>query len=133
MFLDAQFCEDNDVRIEKMHHMPTIVVSDRISDLDDLMHDLDGCQTQFSITDKTKELADFFDAAHEAGMSDYNMKDALYRAGFGKGIVLEVTLYQPSSIGRPILYLYAESELEVKAFIEAAAAKVWESEGDKED
>ncbi|QCQ57672.1 hypothetical protein KNV09_gp078 [Vibrio phage Athena] len=125
MFLDYQFCEDNDVRIEKMHHLSTLISSDRRSDVDELMHDLDGCQTQFHITERTKELADFLDSAYEQKLPDYAIKNELFNKGFHKGIVLETTVFKQGQIGRPILYIYAESELEVKAFMEEVSNIVW--------
>lgn len=125
MFLSHQFCEDNNVRIEKLHHLASYIADDRTSDLDELMHDMDSIQTQFHITERTKYLADFFDTAHKDETDDYTMKNQLYTLGYHKGIVLEITVYSPGSIGRPILYVYAEDEQEVKDFVEEACAIVW--------
>lgn len=128
MFLDYQFCEDNCARIEKVHHLASYIADDRKGDLNELMHDMGGIQTQMIITPETKALADFLDEAYESKMADYQIKNELFNKGYHKGIVLEITIYAPNKLGRPILYVYAESELEVRAFMEKVSATVWENE-----
>ncbi|AUG85087.1 hypothetical protein FDJ19_gp080 [Vibrio phage Ceto] len=125
MFLDYQFCENNQILIEKMYHMSSLFTGLMDSEVDDLNRDLDGAQNQLVITDKTKQLADILDECYENNMANDDILSRLYSAGFNRGCVFELSITNPSGIGRYLLYVYVESELELRAYAEELAAKVW--------
>ncbi|QQO38460.1 hypothetical protein VPG01_102 [Vibrio phage VPG01] len=126
MFLDYEFCENNQILIEKMYHMGSLFTGRMDSEVDDLNRDLDGCQNQIVITDKTKQLADILDECYEDNMANDDILSRLYSAGFNRGCVFELSITNPSGIGRYLLYVYVESEIELRAYAEDLANRVWE-------
>lgn len=125
MFLDVRFCEDYDVRIEKIVHMATAITEDRGSVVGDLEFLLEGIQRQDFITEKTKALADYFDRAYDDNLDYCEKQDWMYNNGYGNGILVELSFHQPNQCGRPLLYIYAENELEVRAFAEQVTNSFW--------
>ncbi|BBL19269.1 hypothetical protein KIT04_100 [Vibrio phage KIT04] len=127
MFLDYQFCDNNQLLIEKIYHIGSLLTGRMDNEVDDLIRDLDGCQNQKLVTDKTKQLADIIDDACELHLSSDEVLSRLYSAGFGRGCVFELSITNPTGVGRYLIYVYVESELELKAFAEDLAKVVWGS------
>lgn len=129
MFLTAQFCEDYDVKIEKMYHMATLISNPDSSSfgctLTNLSNDLDNVHSQLLCTEKTKELGSILDYAYDNKESEYKTCNYLYDKGFQKGVVIELTFYNPNGTGRPVLYIYVEEQGEAGDFAKEVVNILW--------